>query len=64
MWSRSATSTATRSTDMLWRSDSGAIAEWLMNGTAVTQSVTPTFNGTAVQPDATFSTQAKPTDFA
>ncbi len=51
-------------TDMLWRSNSGALAEWLMNGTAVTQSVTPTFNGTAVQPDATFSTQAKPTDFA
>ena len=35
-----------------------------MNGTTVVASVTPTFNGAAVQPDASFSTQAKPTDFA
>jgi serralysin len=52
------------SSDILWRNDNGALAEWLMNGTAVTQSLTPAFNGAAVSPDATFTTQAKPTNFA
>jgi hypothetical protein len=49
--------------DLLWRNDSGALAEWLMNGTAITQSLTPTINGTTPSPDATFTTQAKPTNF-
>ncbi len=47
--------------DILWRSDSGAITEWLMNGGTITQSVTPSSNGSAVMPGASWTTQAKPT---
>ena len=50
--------------DILWRNDSGAMAEWLMKGTTIVSSVTPTSGGTIVAPDATWTTQAKPTDFA
>jgi ELWxxDGT repeat protein len=49
--------------DILWRNNSGALSEWLMNGNTITQSVTPTFNGASVSPDATWSTQTKPTNF-
>ena len=49
--------------DILWRNDNGSLSEWLMNGTAITQTLTPTSNGTPVTPDATFTTQAKPTNF-
>jgi ELWxxDGT repeat protein len=49
--------------DILWRNDSGVLSEWLMNGNTITQSVTPTFNGATVSPDASWSTQAKPTNF-
>ena len=49
--------------DILWRNDNGSLAEWLMNGTAISQSLTPTSNGAPVSPDATFTTQAKPTNF-
>jgi len=49
--------------DILWRNDSGVLSEWLMNGNTITQSVTPTFNGSTVSPDASWSTQAKPTNF-
>ncbi len=45
-----------------WRSDSGAMAEWLMNGTTVMQSLTPNSSGTAASPDASWSTQARPTN--
>jgi hypothetical protein len=36
------------------------MAEWLMNGTAIMQSVVPSANGAAVVPDASWSPQAKP----
>ena len=49
--------------DILWRNDSGALSEWLMNGNTITQSVTPTFNGSTVSPDGSWNTQAKPTNF-
>jgi VCBS repeat protein len=49
--------------DILWRSDSGAVAEWLMNGTQVMASVSPSLANTSVQPDASWQTQAKPTQF-
>jgi ELWxxDGT repeat protein len=49
--------------DILWRNNSGALSEWLMNGNTITQSVTPTFNGSTVSPDASWNTQAKPTNF-
>ncbi len=50
--------------DILWRNDSGALAEWLMSGTTIVSSVTPSSGGASVSPDATWSTQAKPTNFA
>ena len=49
--------------DILWHNDNGALSEWLMNGTTIGQSLTPTSNGAVVSPDATWSTQAKPTVF-
>ena len=49
--------------DILWRSDSGTMAEWLMNGSQVTASVTPSLANIPVQPDASWQTQAKPTQF-
>jgi ELWxxDGT repeat protein len=49
--------------DILWRNDNGAVAEWLLNGTTVVSSVIPNVGGTAATPDATWSTQAKPTNF-
>ena len=50
--------------DILWRNDNGAMAEWLMNGSQVTASVTPASQGNAVSPDASWSVQGKPTVFA
>jgi ELWxxDGT repeat protein len=50
--------------DILWRNDNGAVSEWLMNGTAISQAVTPTAGGVSVSPDASWATQAKPTIFA
>jgi hypothetical protein len=47
--------------DILWRNTSGALAEWLMNGTSIMKSLTPASNGTPVSPDATWTPQAKPT---
>ncbi len=50
--------------DIVWRNDNGAVAEWLMNGSAITQTVTPAASGLPVSPDPTWTTQAKPTVFA
>lgn len=42
--------------DILWRqSGTGALAEWLMNGGTISSSVTPTYQGSAVSPDASWS---------
>jgi len=49
--------------DILWRNDSGAMAEWLMNGSQITSSFAPSSGGAAVAPDASWQTQAKPTQF-
>jgi len=51
------------SSDILWRNDSGTMAEWLMNGTTISQTLTPTSGGSAVSPGATWSPQEKPTNF-
>jgi hypothetical protein len=51
-------------TDILWRNDNGALAEWMMNGSHIASSTTPTFGGTPEAPDASWHTQAKPTNFA
>jgi hypothetical protein len=50
-------------TDILWRNDNGAMAEWLMIGSQVTASVTPGVQGNAVSPDASWSVQGKATMF-
>ena len=50
--------------DILWRDDSGAMAEWLMNGSIITASLTPNVGGTAIDPAAGWQTAAKPTNFA
>src|SRR5262249_34230815 len=47
--------------DILWQNTSGQLAEWLMNGTTITQSLTPAANGTVVSPGASWTPQAKPT---
>jgi hypothetical protein len=47
--------------DILWRNDNGSMVEWLMNGTAIMQSMVPSSNGSAVSPDSSWSTQARPT---
>jgi probable HAF family extracellular repeat protein len=42
--------------DMLWRQAStGTVAEWLMNGSTVTSSAAPTFQGQPVSPDSSWS---------
>ncbi len=47
------------SSDVLWRNNNGAMAEWLMNGNEIMQSVTPNHGGAAVSPDATWTTQVE-----
>ncbi len=49
-------------TDILWRNDSGATAEWFMKGTTIVGSTTPTA-GSAISLDASWTLQAKPTNF-
>jgi ELWxxDGT repeat protein len=51
------------SSDILWRNDNGALSEWLMNGTTISQSVTPASGGSPVSPASTWTIQTKPTDF-
>jgi hypothetical protein len=50
-------------TDILWRNDNGALAEWMMNGNRIVSTATPSFGGTIESPDASWHTQAKPTNF-
>jgi probable HAF family extracellular repeat protein len=50
--------------DMLWRNDSGALADWQMNGTSIMASSTPSSGGTPLAPDGGWQVQARPTDFA
>jgi hypothetical protein len=39
------------------------MAEWLMNGSQVTASLVPSSQGNPAAPDASWSLQAKPTNF-
>jgi large repetitive protein len=41
--------------DILWRNSNGSLQEWLMNGSQITSSQAPTFQGSAVSPDASWS---------
>jgi hypothetical protein len=44
--------------DILWRNDNGAVAEWLMNGSEIIGTTSPATAG----PDASWHTQGKPTN--
>jgi hypothetical protein len=44
--------------DILWRKTDGSLVEWLMNGTTITSTQTPTFQGNAVSPDQSWSVVA------
>jgi FG-GAP-like repeat/FG-GAP repeat len=44
--------------DILWRNTNGSLAEWLMNGSIITSSQSPTYQGKAVVPDASWSVVA------
>ena len=49
--------------DILWRNDNGTMAEWLMNGSQITQSLVPSSQGSPAAPDGSWTVQAKPTNF-
>jgi hypothetical protein len=44
--------------DMLWRNSSGTLAEWLMNGSTISTSSPPTYQGTAVTADSSWNVAA------
>ncbi len=51
--------------DILWRdSNTGRLDEWLMSGNVLTVSASLKSNSVAVDPDLSWTTQAKPTNFA
>ena len=41
--------------DVLWRNTDGTLAEWLMNGSTIVSDQPPTYQGTAVSPDASWN---------
>jgi probable HAF family extracellular repeat protein len=49
--------------DILWRNASGTMAEWLMNGSQIMASLTPTSQGNPATPDGSWNVQSKPTNF-
>jgi hypothetical protein len=51
--------------DAMWRqSTTGALSEWLMNGSQITASNAVTFQAGQPMPDASWQIQGKPTNFA
>jgi hypothetical protein len=51
--------------DALWRqSTTGALSEWLMNGSQVTAASTVTSQSSNPMPDASWQVLSKPTNFA
>ncbi len=51
------------SSDILWRNANGSMAEWLMNGAQITQSLVPSSQGSPAAPDGSWNVQARPTNF-
>ena len=41
--------------DILWRNSNGSLAEWLMNGSTIESTATPTYQGSAVSPGSSWS---------
>jgi hypothetical protein len=51
--------------DLLWRNqNTGAMAEWLMNGSTITASISPTLNALPATLDNSWLPQTNPTNFA
>ena len=48
--------------DILWRNDNGSMSEWIMDGSQIMQSLTPTSQGSPAAPDSSCTVQAKPTN--
>ena len=42
-------------TDYLWRNSNGSLAMWLMDGSTIESSATPTYQGSAVSPDSSWN---------
>ena len=42
-------------TDYLWRNSNGTLAMWLMDGSTIQSSATPTYQGSAVSPDSSWN---------
>jgi probable HAF family extracellular repeat protein len=51
------------SSDILWRNDNGAMTQWIMNGSQIMSTATPSAQGSPIAPDANWNVQAKPTNF-
>ena len=41
--------------DVLWRNSNSSLAEWFMDGSTISSTATPTYQGSAVSPDASWS---------
>ena len=41
--------------DILWRNSNGSLAMWLMDGSTIESSATPTYQGSAVSPDSSWN---------
>ena len=66
-WSINAISdfTGDGNSDLLWRNqNTGAMAEWLMNGSTITASVSPTLNALPATLSNAWQPQTNPTNFA
>jgi hypothetical protein len=50
--------------DILWRNTDGTLTEWMMDGGNIVQALTPKADGITVTPGNSWTTQAKPTNFA
>jgi hypothetical protein len=56
--------TGNGNTDLLWRQNgTGALSEWIMDGTRIVASVTPQSQGSPISPDATWQVPDQPTNF-
>ena len=60
LWSNVATSdfNGDGHADMLWRNSNGTLALWQMNGSSITSSNSPAYQGSAVSPDASWNVAA------
>ncbi|MBV9741290.1 MAG: hypothetical protein JOZ30_16750, partial [Hyphomicrobiales bacterium] len=55
--------TGNGSSDILWRHGTGALVEWIMNGSQIATEQQVTLQGGPATPSGNWVTIAKPTDF-